>query len=164
MASRCAESGGVLEERGRGASTSVSRLSVAERLAFVGTIKNFAVNRARSPPVDILLVDRRERLIASLHGRNLVWRAGHIRTVPVPDCVRSALEEWLAAACTDRRKLFRRVNRVEKAWPLSVSERVATTQKLNDQADTNVFLLAGEIGHSYTSLTRKCPASRSHRS
>src|SRR5437764_13151860 len=43
-------------------------------------------------------------------------KVGHIRTVPVPDWVRAELEVWLAAAGIDRGRLFRRVNKVGKAW------------------------------------------------
>jgi len=47
---------------------------------------------------------------------DLMGKGGHVRTVPVPDWVRSELEVWLAAAGIDRGKLFRRVNKVGKAW------------------------------------------------
>jgi len=47
---------------------------------------------------------------------DLIGKGGHVRTVPLPDWVRSELEEWLAAAGIDRGKLFRRVNKVGKAW------------------------------------------------
>jgi hypothetical protein len=43
-------------------------------------------------------------------------KGGHVRTVPVPDWVKSELEVWLAAAGIDRGKLFRRVNKLGKAW------------------------------------------------
>ena len=43
-------------------------------------------------------------------------KGGHVRTVPVPDWVRSELELWLNAAGIDRGRLFRRVNKVGKAW------------------------------------------------
>jgi len=46
---------------------------------------------------------------------DLMGKGGHVRTVPVPDWVRSELEEWLAAAGIDRGKLFRRVNKVGRA-------------------------------------------------
>ncbi len=36
---------------------------------------------------------------------DLVGKGGHIRTVPVPDWVRSELDDWLAAAAIDRGKL-----------------------------------------------------------
>jgi len=47
---------------------------------------------------------------------DLMDKGGHVRTVPVPDWVRSELEVWLAAAGIDRGKLFRRVNKVGRTW------------------------------------------------
>lgn len=47
---------------------------------------------------------------------DLVGKGGHVRTVPVPDWVRTELDDWLAAAAIDRGKLFRRVNRVGTVW------------------------------------------------
>ena len=47
---------------------------------------------------------------------DLMGKGGHVRTVPVPDWVKSELEVWLAAAGIDRGRLFRRVNKVGKAW------------------------------------------------
>ena len=47
---------------------------------------------------------------------DLVGKGGHVRTVPVPDWVRIELDDWLAAAAIDRGKLFRRVNKVGRAW------------------------------------------------
>jgi site-specific recombinase XerD len=54
---------------------------------------------------------------------DLVGKGGHIRTVPVPDWVRSELGEWVAAAAIDRGKLFRRVNRVGRTWGEGMSEK-----------------------------------------
>jgi integrase len=45
-----------------------------------------------------------------------VGKGGHVRTVPVPDWVRTELDVWLAAAAIDRGTLFRRVNKVGRAW------------------------------------------------
>src|SRR2546422_1153733 len=42
---------------------------------------------------------------------DLIGKGGHIRTVPVPDWVRTELDDWLAAAAIDRGRLFRRVNK-----------------------------------------------------
>src|ERR1700730_18248369 len=47
---------------------------------------------------------------------DLIGKGGRVRTVPLPDWVGSELEEWLAAAGIDRGKLFRRVNKVGRAW------------------------------------------------
>jgi integrase len=47
---------------------------------------------------------------------DLIGKGGHVRTVPVPDWVRSELDDWLAAAAIDRGKLFRRVNKAGRTW------------------------------------------------
>jgi site-specific recombinase XerD len=47
---------------------------------------------------------------------DLVGKGGHVRTIPVPDCVRTELDDWRAASAIDRGKLFRRVNKVGRAW------------------------------------------------
>jgi integrase len=46
---------------------------------------------------------------------DLVGKGGHIRTVPVPDWVRTELDDWPAAAI-DRGRMFRRVNQVGRTW------------------------------------------------
>jgi len=50
-------------------------------------------------------------------------KAGHVRTVPVPDWVRGELDKWLAAAAIDRGKLFRRVHRVGRTWGDGMTEK-----------------------------------------
>src|ERR1700730_166662 len=47
---------------------------------------------------------------------DLIGKGGHVRTVPVPDWVRTELHDLVAAAGIDRGKLFRRVSKVGKAW------------------------------------------------
>jgi integrase len=47
---------------------------------------------------------------------DLIGKGGHVRTVPVPDWVRTELDDWLAAAAIDRGKLFRRGNKVGRIW------------------------------------------------
>ena len=54
---------------------------------------------------------------------DLLGKAGHVRTVPVPGWVRSELQEWLNAAATDRGKVFRRVNKVGKTWGEGMTEK-----------------------------------------
>jgi len=54
---------------------------------------------------------------------DLVGKGGHIRTVPVPDWVRAELDDWLAAAAIDRGRLFRRVNKVGRAWGDGMTDR-----------------------------------------
>src|SRR6266446_5694337 len=42
---------------------------------------------------------------------DLVGKAGHVRTVPIPDWVKGQLDEWLRAAGIARGRIFRRVTR-----------------------------------------------------
>ena len=61
-------------------------------------------NLGMAPPMSTDASMQMERLQDGL--------GGHIRTVPVPDWVRTELDDWLAAAAIDRGRLFRRVNKV----------------------------------------------------
>jgi integrase len=54
---------------------------------------------------------------------DLVGKAGHVRTIPVPGWVKCELEDWLRTAAIDRGKLFRRVNGVGKAWGDGMTEK-----------------------------------------
>src|SRR5215471_12713838 len=54
---------------------------------------------------------------------DLVGKAGHVRTVPVPGWVKCELQEWLNAAGIDRGKLFRRVNKVGRTWGDGMTEK-----------------------------------------
>jgi site-specific recombinase XerD len=54
---------------------------------------------------------------------DLLGKGGHVRTVPVPDWVRSELDDWLSAAAIDQGRLFRRVNKVGKAWREGITEK-----------------------------------------
>ena len=46
---------------------------------------------------------------------DMAGKAGHVRTVPIPDWVRKELDNWLVASGIDRGKIFRRVSKMEKA-------------------------------------------------
>jgi integrase len=46
---------------------------------------------------------------------DLVGKAGHVRTVPIPDWVRQELDNWLSSAGIERGKIFRRVSKIGKA-------------------------------------------------
>jgi site-specific recombinase XerD len=55
---------------------------------------------------------------------DLVGKGGHIRTVPVPVWVKSALDRWLAAADITEGRIFRAVSRHGTAWGKGISENV----------------------------------------
>ena len=54
---------------------------------------------------------------------DLVGKGGHIRTVPVPDWVKAAVDLWVVAGISAGR-LFRCVCRAGKCWGVGVTERV----------------------------------------
>ncbi len=55
---------------------------------------------------------------------DLVGKAEHIRTVPVPEWVKQTIDDWVAAAGITSGRLFRRVCRAGKPWGDFMTERV----------------------------------------
>lgn len=55
---------------------------------------------------------------------DLIDKGGHIRTVPLPEWVKTTIDSWVAAAGTSTGRLFRCVCRAGKHWGNGVSERV----------------------------------------
>src|SRR6266403_4500770 len=54
---------------------------------------------------------------------DLVGKAGHVRTVPIPDWVKGQLDEWLRAAGIARGRIFRRVTRIGRTWGDCMTEK-----------------------------------------
>src|SRR5580658_4933221 len=54
---------------------------------------------------------------------DLIGKAGHIRTVPIPDWVRGELDGWLRAAGIDRGKIFRRVTKMGRTLGIGMTEK-----------------------------------------
>jgi site-specific recombinase XerD len=55
---------------------------------------------------------------------DLRGKAGHVRTIPVPDWVQSLLDEWTKAAGIATGSLFRRVSSADKVWGEKVTEKL----------------------------------------
>ena len=55
---------------------------------------------------------------------DLVGKGGHIRTVPVPAWVKSAIDRWIAAANIRSGRLFRCVNKTGSVWGTGITEKV----------------------------------------
>jgi site-specific recombinase XerD len=55
---------------------------------------------------------------------DLIGKGGHVRTVPVPDWVKHAVDEWVNTAGVTGGKLFRCVCRAGTAWGDSMTEKV----------------------------------------
>jgi site-specific recombinase XerD len=55
---------------------------------------------------------------------DLVGKGGHIRTVPIPNWVKQAIDDWLRVACVTEGRVFRRVCRTGMAWGKEMTEKV----------------------------------------
>ena len=55
---------------------------------------------------------------------DLIGKAGHIRTVPVPEWVKRFLDDWFQAASITKGKLFRCVCRSGTTWGEGMTEKV----------------------------------------
>src|SRR5258708_2262141 len=55
---------------------------------------------------------------------DLIGKGGHIRTVPIPEWVKTALDQWTAAARVTEGRIFRAVARAGKVWGKGISQNV----------------------------------------
>jgi len=55
---------------------------------------------------------------------DLVGKGGHIRTVPMPEWVKTTVDEWTGAAELQSGRIFRCVCRAGKWWGDGITERV----------------------------------------
>ena len=55
---------------------------------------------------------------------NLVGKAGHLRTIPVPDWVKQTIDDWLIAAKITGGRLFRCVSKHGTTWGNGMTEKV----------------------------------------
>jgi hypothetical protein len=55
---------------------------------------------------------------------DLIGKGGHIRTVPIPEWVKAALDQWTAAAGVTEGRIFRAVARTGKVWGKDISQNV----------------------------------------
>src|ERR1700733_14525747 len=55
---------------------------------------------------------------------DLFGKGGHVRTVPVPDRVKAAVDEWLTVACIEDGLIFRCVTHSGTIWGSGISEKV----------------------------------------
>jgi site-specific recombinase XerD len=55
---------------------------------------------------------------------DLIGKGGHIRTVPIPEWVKAALDQWTVAARVTEGRIFRAVARTGKVWGKGISQNV----------------------------------------
>jgi len=55
---------------------------------------------------------------------DLIGKGGHVRTVPIPEWVKAALDQWTRAADVREGRIFRAVARTGKVWGKGISQNV----------------------------------------
>src|SRR6202163_390290 len=55
---------------------------------------------------------------------DLIGKGGHIRTVPIPNWVKAALDQWIRASGVTEGRIFRAVARAGKVWGKGISQNV----------------------------------------
>lgn len=58
---------------------------------------------------------------------DLVGKGGHVRTVPVPAWVKSAIDQWMAVSRIRIGRLFRCVSKTGSVWGTGITEKVVWT-------------------------------------
>ena len=102
----------------------------------------------------------RPRFQGSIYGEGCesvvlgVWN-GHIRTVPIPEWVKSALDHWTAAAGVTEGRIFRAVARAGKVWGNGISQNVVWYVVKRKRLTNTPVRQAGSV--------LKCPDDRKNR-
>jgi site-specific recombinase XerD len=89
--------------------------------AILGVLLGCGLRRGELTELTLDHIQRREDHWAIV---DLVGKAGHIRTVPMPDWVKRTIDDWLTAAGVSHGKLFRRVCWIGTIWGDHMTEKV----------------------------------------
>jgi site-specific recombinase XerD len=89
--------------------------------ALLGLLLGCGLRRKEAAELDLVRLQRRDDHWAIV---DLVGKARHVRTVPVPDWVKNAIDAWLVSAGVSEGRVFRCVCRAGKTWGGGVTERV----------------------------------------
>jgi len=89
--------------------------------ALIAILLGCGLRRREAAELDVAHLQRREEHWAIV---DLVGKGRHIRTVPVPEWVKAAIDSWLAASEVTGGRLFRCVCRAGKTWGDGMTERV----------------------------------------
>ena len=55
---------------------------------------------------------------------DLLGKAGHIRTIPIPAWVKVAIDEWKDASCVTEGTIFRSINKAGRVWGAGMTPKV----------------------------------------
>jgi integrase len=89
--------------------------------AMVAMLIGCGVRRAELLALQLESIQQREEhwVIADLIGK-----AGHVRTVPIPDWVKSTVDAWTTAAAITHGPVFRAINKAGRIWGDGMSPKV----------------------------------------
>jgi integrase len=89
--------------------------------AMVATLIGCGLRRAELLALRLESIQQREEhwVIADLLGK-----AGHVRTVPIPTWVKAAVDAWTAAAAITEGAVFRAINKAGRIWGNGMSPKV----------------------------------------
>lgn len=89
--------------------------------AMIGLLLGCGLRRAEVAALNVNLIQRREDHWVIV---DLVGKAGHVRSVPVPFWVKNAIDAWMSASGIDRGRLFRCVRKNGDVWGGGLSPNV----------------------------------------
>jgi integrase len=89
--------------------------------AMISTLVGCGLRRSELVALEIEHVQTRQGHWAIV---DLVGKGGHIRTVPMPQWVKDALDGWTSAAGIVKGRVFRAISRSGRVWGSSISENV----------------------------------------
>src|SRR3569623_1341097 len=89
--------------------------------ALLAVLLGCGLRRREAAELNIAHLQRREDHWAIV---DLIGKGRHIRTIPVPDWVKDAVDSWMASANLTAGRLFRCVCRAGKTWRDGITERV----------------------------------------
>jgi len=102
-------------------SPDAGRLKGKRDRALLSVLLACGLRRHEAVDLDFSHLQQREQHWAIV---DIVGKAGHTRTVPMPDWVKNVLDEWSSAAGLASGKVFRRVNRAGHTWGENMTEKV----------------------------------------
>jgi site-specific recombinase XerD len=89
--------------------------------AMLAVLAGFGLRRAEAAALKIEDLQLREGhwVLADLNGKG-----GHIRTVPMPDWVKTAIDQWSIPASITSGTLFRSINKAGRVWGTGFTPKV----------------------------------------
>ena len=95
--------------------------------AILAILLGCGLRRRELADLDFAHLQQREQHWAIV---DLIGKGGHIRTVPMPDWVKAAVDVWISAVwLSDAGKIFRCVCRAGKCWGDGVTERTVWSRE-----------------------------------